>query len=312
MKMEARSRSLLVLSLLLALVAGGWAPLALEPAAVLVHREGPVEVLRAGSRARTPASVGMELSVGDQLLVGRAGRAVLLYRTGKMVETTRSHRVEKPVGPGRSGLFQQTVRTLGQVAAVDASARPNRQGMIRPIPGQPDPIQPAHGVALLRATPTFTWYHVAGAEGYVVQLRREGEPPRRFEVGLDTTWTLPDSLALLPGSAYEWTVASDADGRSGRLQRFRIATAAASAAVETRLDEMRRAGLDPAAEGAFLSAVVYRDAGFHYSADEQLRRLEATGRANGPAFHLLWAEVLTVLGRDEEARRQLELAGAAR
>lgn len=306
--MEAARQSRWMIALALAILPAAWTPLPPDPAAVLVHSQGAVEVRRAGASTPSAARIGMDLFAGDLIVVGSGGRAVLLYRTGKLVEAKQPHRVEEPAGESRSGLFQQTMRTLTQVATVDAGSRPNRQGMIRPIPGQPDPIDPGHDLALLGRSPIFTWYRVDEAPGYVLQLRRDGERPRRYTLGADTTWALPDSLALEPGSVYEWTVAAQGEGRPGVPQRFRVASEAEKAAVEARLSEIRAGGIDPGGSGRFLAAVVYRDAGFPYSADEQLRALDGAG-AQGAAFHRVWAEVLSTLGRDGEARRQLERSG---
>lgn len=297
-----------LLLLLLALAAAAWA----DPAAVLVRFSGDVRIQRGAAGATVPAALGVALAAGDQVVVGSGASAVLLYRTGRVETLTRSTRVAAPAAAASSStLFSQTVRTLAQVAATDAREKPNRTGMIRPIPGGAEPLAPRNDITILARRPTFSWNRVPGARRYLIQLAREGQPPERFTLGADTSWTLPASHpALAEGARYIWTVGDDGDGRPAPPQRFRVATAEQRAAVQRRIAGLSAAGLAPDREGGFLAALIYRDAGLWYEADAALGRLGRSDRA-GDLYHQLRGETYDALGRLDDAAREFQRVGTA-
>jgi hypothetical protein len=297
-----------------------------DPAAVLVQVAGEVRVQRAGQASDFAGTVGLHLLDGDRIAVGPGGRAVVLYSTGRMETATASLVIQRPAGTQSSPLFASTVRTLVEVATTDARSQPNRQGMIRPVAGEPVAIAPRNRVTLLDPRPTFAWFAVAGIDEYLVQLRRSdgvcgdatlppaSRPahclPRRFAAGRDTTWTLPDSEPpLVPGASYEWVVGARGIGRVGTAMQFRIIDPDAYASLAAALHAITDGGLDPAGDGAFLAAVAYHAAGLLYEADALLARLAAAG-ATGATFHNLRGEVFDALGRLEDAGREFERAGA--
>jgi hypothetical protein len=268
-----------------------------EPVAVLAQVEGAVQVRPAAGGGTEAARVGRGLFPGDSVAIGSGGRAVLLYRTGRMQTTTQGVRIAEPREADSGTLYERTVRTIGQVATTDVRNQPNRQGMIRPVPGLPSPIAPRNEIAILDVRPTLTWYATPGATNYMVQLRRTdaaGARAVRFETGTDTTWHYPaGEPALEAGGTYEWTVA--AGGRVASPQRFRVAAPAVFAAVAAAVDELRGEGVDPAGDGMFVMAIVYRDAGLFYDADAVLRRLSENG-GGGRFFHMLRGLVFDALG----------------
>ena len=288
---------------------------AADPAAVVVQVTGDVQVQRAGASAVAPAAVGASLAAGDRLIVREGARAVVLYRTGRSETATSSVTIAAPEGQQPGGLFDQTVNTIAQVATTDARRQPNRQGMIRPVAGEAVPIAPRNGVRVVDGWPTLTWFRIPDAHGYMVQLRRidvEGARPVRFHAGTDTTFTLPSGAPpLAAGAEYEWTVAAAPSGRPATVQKFRVLDGAAHAALSARLDAIRAAGLDPAADGAFLAALAYRDAGAHYQALQKLEHLAADGAPNSRAYHLLHAELLDATGDVEGAAAAFAAADAA-
>lgn len=271
-----------------------------DPVALLVKLQGGVTVERAGQPAAESGAVGMQLNVGDRVVVAEGGEAVVLYRSGKLVKAAAPVTIEQPAGTENSSLFANTVRTLGQVATTDARTQPNRQGMIRPIAGAPVPVAPRNGIRVMDVRPTFVWTGVEGARGYMIQVQREGpDAPRpvRFNAGLDTVWTWPRTEApLLPGATYVWTVGGEGIGRVAEPQRFTVASSKDMAAVEQTLTALTEAGIDPAVDGLFLAALAYRDAGLFYEALGALDRIEAQGNASGPAFHMLRGEVYDAIG----------------
>lgn len=301
----------MALALVTALEGGAAAQAAAsEPVALVVQVSGEVQ-LRRGAAAAAPARVGMPLLVGDEVIVAQGARAVLLHRSGRTETRTASGRIAAPAAGQPSGMFQQTMRTLAQVATSDARTQPNRQGMIRPIAGGAVAISPRNELRVLATRPGFAWFRVPDAGTYTLQLRRSDGTPQRFALGADTAWTLPDSMpALERGAEYEWAVAAGENGRISQVQRFRVATDEEALALEGALQLLRDAGLDPEGDGLLLAALAYRDAGFLYEAAHALDRAAAGGAQLDAAFHLLRGEVYDALGRLDEAERAFEAAAA--
>lgn len=299
--------------LLLALLAGtAFMRWSADPSAVVVQISGGVQVQRAGQSA-APATVGLSLMAGDKVIVPGGGKAVLLYKTGKMQTTSQSVTIEDAQRDQPGGLFKQTVTTLAQVATTNARTQPNRQGMIRPIQGEPAPIAPRNGVKVADLHPQFVWYKLPDASAYIVQIRRvEPSParPERFNVSGDTMWSYPASATpLLPGGLYEWTVAAANGGRPATLQRFRVISGDEFARVASTLNELVTAGVDPFGDGLFLTALAYRDAGLMYDAGRMLDRL-AAGGAKGRTYYLLRGEVYDALGDLDAAAKAFASADA--
>lgn len=284
-----------------------------DPSAVVVQISGGVQVQRSGQAASVPAAVGLSLMPGDRVVIGASGKAVLLYKTGKMQPVTQTTTIADAQRDKPGGLFNQTVNTLTQVATTNARTQPNRQGMIRPVQGEPAPISPRNGVKVGDLHPAFTWFRLPDAKSYIVQIRRiEPMPsrPERYEVGNDTTWTYPANASpLLPGALYEWTVASGNGGRPASVQRFRIIGSDDFARIAGTMNELVAAGIDPLGDGVFLTALAYRDAGMMYDARSVLDRMDASG-VSGRAYHLLRGEVLDALGDLDSAAQSFASADA--
>jgi hypothetical protein len=283
-----------------------------DPSAVLVQISGTVQVQRTGA-SPVNATVGLSLVPGDKVIIGASSKAVLLYKTGRMQTASQTLTIEDAQRDKPGGLFNQTVTTLVQVATTNARTQPNRQGMIRPIQGEPAPISPRNGVKVGDLHPTFTWFRLSDAPAYIVQVRRVDPlpgKPERFQVGSDTSWVYPASATpLIPGATYEWTVAGSNGGRPANVQRFRVMGSEDYARVAETLKELVTAGVDPLGDGLFLSALAYRDAGLMYDAGRLLDRLEANG-ARGRAYYLLRGEVFDALGDLDAAAKAFSAADA--
>jgi hypothetical protein len=273
-----------------------------------VQVEGAVQVQPAGG-APQDAAVGGRLAVGDQVLPGQGGRAVVVYRTGATQVVTEATTIEAASGGEEGDMFSRTVQVLTQAATSDARSQPNRQGMIRPIPGEPVLIGPRNEIRVMEARPTFTWHSVPGATGYTIQIRKPGSRPVRYETGADTTWTLPMSApALTHGDTYWWTVAPKESGRATRETQFQVIDVEGYQGVASSIQAISDAGLDPAGDGAFLAVVIYRDAGLLYDAAGLLGFLEDSGATLSRDVLLLQGEVLDALGQLDAARRAFDKA----
>lgn len=289
----------------------GAAETAEDPVAMVVRVTGTVQVHRAAGGAAAPASVGMRLMAGDRLDVDGGAQAVLLYVSGRRETLTQSLTIAAPEQAERAGVFERTVSTLNAVASTDARQHPNRQGMIRPVAGASTLMSPRNDIKVVDLRPTFVWTAVPGATSYTIQLRSaDGVTRKRFEVGTDTTWTMPTSAPpLAPGERYHWTVAPAGRGRVAEEHAFRTLSTAEYRALEHGMAQLRSAQLDPWSDGLFLAALVFRDEGLFYEADRALRQLETSNAALGQAYYLLRGEVYDALGMLELAAGSFERAG---
>lgn len=292
---------------LLALVVA--APLAAQqdPAALVVSVQGNVQVRHAGSTVQ--AAVGTRLVTGDEVIPASGARAIMITRTGAQQVVTQATTIQEPREGGNPDLFARAMSTLAQAASADARTAGGRQGMIRPIPGEPVLVAPRNGLTVTAGHPKFSWMPVGVTTLYTLQLRKvEGGRPVRYDV-TGTEWTLPaDQPALEAGATYAWTVAPKG-GRPTREQQFKVIGAEDNETLTTTLGEVKAMGLDPMGDGLFLTAVIFRDLGLFYEADQALKNLEKTGEMSADLY-LLKGEILNVLGREEEARKAFDKADA--
>ena len=299
---------LLVLATSLLLIGAGGPTHQDAPVAVVVKVEGSVQV-QVGEGGPQPAGVGVRLSVGDRIIPGAESRAIIVYQTGATRQVAEATTIEAPTGAQEGNRFSRTMSVLAQAANSDARSQPNRQGMIRPVPGAPEIISPRNLITVMSARPTFSWHPAEGMARYVVQIRKEGSRPVRYQVGEATTWTLPESEdALVQGETYWWTVGPDGRGRPSREMQFQVMGADEAAAVMEELTLLADAGLDPEGDGAFLATVVYREAGLLYDAERSLGFLEDAGIALSADAYLLKGEILDALGDLEGAQEAFDQA----
>jgi len=295
-------RKLLNLAALVAVAVAS--PLAAQddPAALVIRVQGDVQV-RHGGADPAAAAVGERLQPGDEVLPASGARAFLITRTGATQQVTEATTVSEPQGGGNPDMFDRAMRTLAQAASADARSAGGRQGMIRPIPGEPVLVAPRNGLIVTSRRPTFSWMAVEGATGYTIQVRRvdpPGERPMRFQVESGTEWTLPDSVAeLTEGAEYAWTVAPSA-GRPAREQRFHIIDPIGRIELDGYVEQVSDMGLDPQGDGLFLTAMIFRDMNLYYDAADALDALESAGDMSAELY-LLKGEILNSLGHGEEA-----------
>lgn len=278
-----------------------------DPAALVVKLQGDVQVRHAGAQA--PAAVGTRLVAGDEVIPASGARAILITRTGGQQVVTQATTVQQPTGGGNPDLFARAIATLAQAATADARSAGGRQGMIRPIPGEPTLVAPRNGLTVTTGHPTFSWMPVEGAAAYTIQVRKvDGGRPMRFEVA-GTEWTLPEGEASLEeGALYAWTVAPKG-GRPTREQQFRRIGSEDNELLFNTLEEIRAMGLDPLGDGIFLTAVIFRDLELYYDAADALQDVEGTD-AMSADLYMLKGEILNILGHEEEARKAFDKADA--
>jgi hypothetical protein len=275
------------------------------PAALIVRVSGAVNV-QVGNAAPAPAAAGNRLAVGDRVLPS-GGEATVVFATGRTQRVSESLTIEAVTGSQSSG-FARTLGVMASAANADARSRPNRQGMIRPLPGEPVLSSPRNGITIMDTRPTFTWFPVKGASGYTIQIRRDGGAYVRFPAS-DTVFTLPTTgPGLVPGARYLWTVAPSGAGRPTREVPFVILDSDGYAQVQESMEALIEAGLDPFSDGLLFAAAVYRESELFYEAAGALDFLEQTGSALSAEAYLLRGEILDALGRLEDAARAFEEA----
>jgi hypothetical protein len=301
-------RKFFVLVAAITLLAAGGSPRQDGPAAVLVKLNGPVQV-QIGDGAPQTATVGTRLSIGDRVIPGINASAIVVFSSGATRTLSLPTTVEAEGGGEEGDMFSRTVQVLTQAASSDARSQPNRQGMIRPVPGAPEIIGPRNDIPVRTIRPTFSWHPAEGHTEYMVQIRQEGSPPVRYEVGATTTWTLPDDApALTPGEDYWWTVGPRGRGRPSREMRFQVLSLEKHDALNQQLGILLEAGLDPDGDGAFMAAVIYREAGLYYDAAAALGFLEDAGQPLGVAALLLKGEIMDAMGDLEAAQEAFDEA----
>lgn len=282
-----------------------------SPAALVIRIDGDVSIAH-GSAAASPGAVGEQLFEGDVVVPAASSRAILINRAGAQKVVTQRTTISAAEGGGdNADLFARAVATLAQAASTDATMG-GRQGMIRPIPGTSALVAPRNTLAVSGGRPTFAWTATPG-QTYDLMLRKvEGGRPHVFEVGVDTTWTLPDDDAdLEAGATYSWTVfvGGRRGGRPLPQQEFRVISLVESVEMQDYLDEIAVFGLDPMAEGLFLTVVAYRDLGLFYDARDALEEVERRSPLSADLY-MLKGEILAELGHEEAARTAFDRADA--
>lgn len=275
-----------------------------EPLAVVLKVQGEVALHR-GEADPAPAGTGTRLVLGDRLEPAEGASATLVTRTGRKEEVTEPILIQPGEGAYDGDVFTRTVGVLTQAARGTARTAPNRQGMIRPIPGIPGQIRPRNGIVVATPSPVFTWFAVPGATTYTLQLRTAGELPRRY-TSSDTTFVLPEPLE--PGRTWFWTVGAGA--RAAPEDSFRTLSEEGAAALAESLAAVAGMGFDPADDGRLLAVILYTDLGLSYRALEELEALEAETGGLGADALLLKGELLDRLGRLDEARAAFDAADA--
>jgi tetratricopeptide (TPR) repeat protein len=278
------------------------------PAALVIRIDGDVAIGH-GADAAGPGAVGEQLFEGDVVAPAAGSRAILINRAGAQQVVTQRTTISASEGEGNADLFARAVATLAQAASTDASMG-GRQGMIRPIPGASALVAPRNALAVSGGRPTFAWTSTPG-QTYDLMLRKvEGGRPHMFEIGTDTAWTLPaDAAELEAGATYAWTVfvGGRRGGRPLPQQEFRVISLIESVEMQDYLDEIAVFGLDPMAEGLFLTVVAYRDLGLFYDASNALEEVERQSSLSAELY-MLKGEILAELGHEEAAREAFDRA----
>jgi hypothetical protein len=278
-----------------------------DPVALVVRVQGDVDVRHGGGEV-TPAAVGEQMFVGDDVIPAAGARAILITSAGTQQVVTEETTIAEPRGAGNPDMFTRAMSTLAQAAATDASAG-GRQGMIRPLTCGIAPVSPRNGLVVSTQMPEFAWSG-PGDGTYDLMLRRvDGGRPHIYEAGSDTAFALPAEDELEPGATYAWTVfvGGRQTGRPCEQQEFRVMSLEEQVELQDYMDDISVFGLDPMGDGLFLTVVAYSDMGLYYDAYEALVTVEERAELSADMY-LLLGEILTELGREEAAREAFDKA----
>lgn len=279
-----------------------------DPVALVIRVQGDVMVSHGGGDL-APVSIGEQMFVGDDLAPMDGSRAILITRTGAQQVVTEQTTMVEPRGAGNPDMFARAMSTLAQAASTDATTG-GRQGMIRPIPGQSSLVSPRNSLLVADTRPTFEWTATSD-QTYDLMIREVGaaDRPVIYEVGSDTTFTLPKGDELGFGASYVWTVfvGGRRGGRPIPEQEFRVMSLEESVDMQDYLDEIAVFGLDPMGDGLFLSVVAYQDMGLLYDAADALDTVESEASLSAEMY-LLKGEILAELGQEEAARAAFDRA----
>lgn len=277
------------------------------PVAVMMKVDGDVRLAQAGAEPRA-AAVGARLQDGDRVIPASGARAVVVYRTGQKREITEEVTIATPESADRGDAFERTVGVLAQAANSNARTSPNRQGMIRPLPGAPTKVAPRLGIKVESTRPTFVWRDYEGGARYRVQVRQAGSRPVRYETG-DTAFTLPEGAELTPGAMVYWTVSRASTPRAEPEDSAMVMSLEEKAALATNLHAIAELGFDPQEDGRLLAAVIFTDMGLYYAAADLLDDMAAWGPVSADVL-MLKGEVMDRLGLVDEARIAFDEADA--
>ena len=126
----------LAIAFALVLLLGAEGLQAQDAAAMIVRVSGTVNVV-AGDASPVAAAAGTRLAVGDQVLPD-GGQALVAFASGSTQRVTEALTIASAqTGGATGGTFSRAIGVMASAATSDARSRPNRQGMIRPVPGEP-------------------------------------------------------------------------------------------------------------------------------------------------------------------------------
>lgn len=297
--------------------------------AMLTHREGPVEVKRAGQTKWAKATLMALLGPGDALRAGKDANAVVVFfhdghREKLLPDTTATVRptLLQPVGgsrvhapdngkPSRAAggvvVFKggQKLTALGQSAA-------GRYGAvgIRDL-GYPTLLSPL-APKIRTDRPLFAWTAVAGADTYLLRVMEEDG-----ELLFERQWPRthlqfpPDVAAVKPQVRYIWSVEARAEGKTlaRRQGEFVLLAPASIRQLEREEEAVRR--LPPAAPGETTGPILLARLYARYGlTNEAIGALESAValNPNDAGIHEELGHLYQYAGRSIDARRHLARA----
>lgn len=277
---------------LLRLIALFWAALSLglaasavraAPAGSVIDVVGEVTLTR--NAARLKAGLFDNLFAGDLIQVPAGARLVATHNAVKK-EFALAGPGEFEVGADeikpKGGARAQT-RSLNELAVVSLGSEGAKGratvGAVRMRGAAPPVTVPLDGETVLEQTPTLSWPAQAGVGAYQLMLKKT-DGGVLVETTVDKPQYRIESATLLEwGGRYQWSVASEQDGRRSQLVKsFRL--------IE-RADRETLERMKPGAEGEFSAWVVYAKALEHLGAYSEARAVWTKLLAQRPDLTIL-------------------------
>lgn len=253
------------------------------PAGSVIDVVGEVALTR--NAARLKAGLFDNLFVGDLIQIPAGARLVATHNAAKK-EYVIAGPGEFEVGADdvkpKGGARAQT-RNLNELAVVSLGSEGAKGrttvGAVRMRGAAPPVTAPLDGETVLTRTPLLSWPAQSGVGAYQLMLKK-ADGGVLVETTVDKPPYRIESAGLLEwGERYQWSVASEQDGRRSLLVKsFRLIDRGELANLE---------GMKPGAEGEFSAWVVYAKALEHLGALSEARTVWAKLLAQRPDLTIL-------------------------
>lgn len=236
--------------------------------AMLVGKEGKVEVAQPIQAAYRPARLGMQLQSGDGVKTYTQSMADIFCQDGSIqhvdeereemvacqMDTSLSHQLYEPLErshDGRSGLVL-----------------PPREGPADY--GHVPVILSPRNTRLLTATPTFRWTTIDGAQGYTVIVKSPAGEVWRGETDQTELAYPADAPALTDSTTYLLSVeaqlgAATAPRASTEAIHFSILAPSEAEEIQALEEELKASPLEESSQ-RFILATLYAERGLYHAA----------------------------------------------
>ena len=293
---------------LLGLCALSSAALAVEPVAVLMSLQGPVQVHRPDSGV-LPGAFGLHLGGGDEIVTGADGAADVLFASGQSIHLGPDSRITiqgKPAAAGSSDANFESVQRFVQLResrGTSSLARLRSSGKT----GELRCLSPS-STRLRVAQPRFRWSgHEPNAE--LVLSVYDAEKVVWSGRAKDGELAYPaDAPVLASGVRYSWTVASDDPLQIPPLRSnaayFECLDAATSAKVAEELALLSKSEMSAQGRALAEASVLYG----HGLLDEAIAHTEevVASDASSADLQTILAQLYVEAGRIEDALIQMD------
>jgi len=141
--------------------------------------------------------------------------ATVFYSSGDLLDTVYAY--SGTALSGTTKYYWEVLASDGTLNSPWSSPFSFTTSVVSPIPNAPVAVYPPNNTYRVSDTLTFIWNSVSGATGYDIEISNDPtfsivSPPNNYLAidtviaAPDTTFTVPNSLALLNGSPYYWRI----------------------------------------------------------------------------------------------------------
>jgi hypothetical protein len=280
---------------------------AVEPVAVLMAHQGPVEVHRPQSGV-LPGAFGLHLGDGDEIVTGPDGVADVLFASGQSIHLGPKSRITIQGSPVSASGGDSSFESVQRFAQLRESRGTSSLARLR-SGGKADALRClAPSSARVRGTqPQFRW---TGGDPAMELVLTVYDAEKSVWSGRVTGTSLEypaDAPALASGVRYSWAVASDDPLQIPPLRSsaayFECMDAASAAAVEAELSALAKSEMSEQGRALAKASVLYG----HGLLDEAIAHTEQVISTNASAeLQTILAQLYVEAGRIEDALIQMD------